>query len=200
MTANQDLISDPPQTPGVTSDKLIPSPLRAASPLQAEVISVSTGFHYTGVQRRAEAPPAAPGQRASRVRGAAAAAAPPRRNSGAAGDFSAGDGAGRQRPRVALEPGRGEKPRRAEQQGRVPALRRRAAAGRAQLFPRQRKTGERRVKPAVQLPAPHRRGGARRGGAAHPAPGPAPLGTRLPPGDRGEERRGAARSAATAVP
>lgn len=81
ITANRDLISDPPRAPAVTSDKLLPSPLWAAPPPRTDVVSVSPGFQYTGVhtgERRRPRP--LPATRERRW-GAAAAAAPPRRSS-----------------------------------------------------------------------------------------------------------------------
>ncbi|KAM9654810.1 histamine H1 receptor isoform 3-T5 [Morphnus guianensis] len=149
MIANRHLIPDPPQTPGVTSEKLIPSPLRAASPLQAEGISASTGFQCAGIQRQAEASPPAPGHHGSRLRGTAEppAAASRRLLPGpggplATGHSSARDGTGGPAPSGGARPEEAKAAASgAAAAGPGPSARG-AAAGRVKLFPRQRRTGE----------------------------------------------------------
>ncbi|XP_074908963.1 histamine H1 receptor isoform X3 [Buteo buteo] len=148
MIANRDLIPDPPQAPGVTSEKLIPSPLRAASPLRAEGISASTGFSAPGSNAKPRRPRPLPAATAAAPGGrrAAAAAAPPRRSR-------------RPRPLAAFSPARRRRsPRGISRPGRDGpggVLGRRSTRGGES---RGERSGQRRI-PALQ-PGERRRGGS----------------------------------------
>lgn len=182
ITANRDLISDPPRAPAVTSDKLLPSPLWEAPPPRTDVVSVSPGFQYTrvrtGERRRPQPLPAT----RERRWGAAAAAAPPRRSSRPGGTAcgSCRLGPGRSHPRR-------KKHQRAERQRRIPAPGgRRSRALPPAVWHGRNVLGGGGERP----PAPHGRGGAGRPGSvpAQPSRGTRILGQRT--------RKGAARSLA----